>query len=194
MLTGSQKVDFLRAISQVCPFYKPTMIRASVAAKELSSTSLYPTLGISTTLPQFRPDNHPLESVSISDSSSPFRPAQNEYPVWYFFYGTLTDPIKLSRVIDLNEEKPVVYKRAIVRRGQLCAIGGKYLSLVDADELSEVGGWAYQIKNQDEEDSIRVYETGVYEVVRCTIELVNESDARVQGLTFRLVDGLLGRD
>lgn len=67
------------------------------------------------------------------------------------------------------------------------------MSLVDADELSEVGGWAYQIKNQDEEDLIRVYETGVYEVVRCTIELVNGSDAKVQGLTFRLVEGLFGR-
>ncbi|KAM0479031.1 hypothetical protein ACHAPX_005010 [Trichoderma viride] len=194
LLNGSQKVEFLQAMSKKRPFYKPTMIRASVAAKELSSTSLYPTLGISTTFPQFRLDSDPLECGSTSDSSSFFRPAQNEYPVWYFFYGTLTDPSKLSRVIGLSKKHHVVYGRAIVRRGRLCTLDGKYLSLVDADEDSKVDGWAYQIKNQDEEDSLRVYETGVYEVVRCTIEFANETDVNVQGLTFRLVDGLFGPD
>ncbi|PNP37670.1 hypothetical protein TGAMA5MH_10438 [Trichoderma gamsii] len=194
LLTGSQKVEFLQAMSKKRPFYKPTMIRTSVAAKDLSLTSLYPTLGISTTFPQFRPDNHHLECASTSDSTSLFRPAQNEYPVWYFFYGTLTDPSKLSRVIGLNKEHPVVYERATIRRGRLCTLDGKYLSLVDAGEHSKVDGWAYQIKNQDEEDSLRVYETGVYEVVRCTIELANKPDAKVQGLTFRLVDGLFGPD
>jgi hypothetical protein len=64
------------------------------------------------------------------------------------------------------------------------------LALVDADEHSKVNGWAYQVQNQDEEDSLRVYETGVYEVVRCTIESTDEPEVKVQGLTFRLAEGL----
>lgn len=186
LLSGSQKGEFLKALFKARPFYEPTLIRASVASKDLSSTSLYPTLGVDSTLPQFRLDNNPLEINSTSDSFSLVRPAQNEYPVWYFFYGTLADPRILSRITGLDEEQnPIEYKRASVLRGRLRALNEKYLALVDADEYSKVDGWAYQVKNQNEEDSLRVYETGVYEVVRCTVKLMYE-EVMVQGLTFRL--------
>lgn len=111
----------------------------------------------------------------------------------YFFYGTLADPTILFRIIGLDQEQsPIKYKCASVLRGRLRTLNEKYLALKDADEFSTVDGWAYQVRNQNEEDSLRVYETGVYEVVRCTIEFRNELDGKVQGLTFRLVDGLFG--
>lgn len=59
--------------------YKPTFIRISSAEKDLSYVSVAPKLGIDTTLPQFRPNS------SLSNSSNPPIPAQDEYPVWYFF-------------------------------------------------------------------------------------------------------------
>lgn len=149
--------------------------------------SLYPTLGVDTILPQFRLDNRLLENVSASDTFPLVRPAQNEYPVWYFFYGTLADASILSRIISLREEQnSIKYKRACVRRGRLSTLNEKYLGLMDADEHSKVDGWAYQVQNQSEEDSLRVYETGKYKVVRCTIELMDEQGIFIQGLTFRL--------
>ncbi|TFB05486.1 hypothetical protein CCMA1212_002628 [Trichoderma ghanense] len=48
--------------------------KGRLSVKDLSMTS-YPTLGVDTTLPQFRPDS--------SSSLSFARPAQDEYPVWY---------------------------------------------------------------------------------------------------------------
>lgn len=187
LLSGHQKAKFLNALSKAHPFYQPTLIRTSVASKNLSSTSLYPTLGVDTILPQFRLDNSHLESNSSSSSLSLVRPAQDEYPVWYFFYGTLADANILSRIIGPSEEQNTIeYKHARIWRGRLSTLGEKYLALVDADEHSKVDGWAYQVKNQNEEDSLRVYETGKYEVVRCTIELMDGEGAFIHGLTFRL--------
>lgn len=185
ILSSSQKMTFLNALSNAHPSFQPTLIRTSIASKDLSATSSHPTLGVDATLPQFRPDN--------SSSFSP-RPAQDEYPVWYFFYGTLADAGVLSRVVvgpgDEKAAADICYKRARVRRGRLTCLGEKYLALVDADEGSVVDGWAYQVKDRAEEDSLRVYETGMYEVVRCTVEVMGEKEGVVHGLTFRLAKGI----
>ncbi|RFU73021.1 oxidoreductase domain containing [Trichoderma arundinaceum] len=190
LLSNSEKTEFLGRLSKAHLLYQPTLIRVSIASKSLSPTSLYPTLGIDTTLPQFRLDNYQPGTDSSRISSLPLslvRPAQDEYPVWYFFYGTLTDANVLSRAIGVSEkEDSIKYKRARIRRGRLFTLGRKYLALVDADEHSIVDGWAYLVKSQSEEDSLRVYETGKYEVVRCTIEFANENGGVIHGLTFRL--------
>ncbi|EXL90560.1 hypothetical protein FOIG_16185 [Fusarium odoratissimum NRRL 54006] len=67
------------------PGFTPTFIRDLNAPKVLSSNSVHPTLGLDTTLPQYR-----LGSDEIP------RPAQKEYPVGYFFHGTLADPSVLT--------------------------------------------------------------------------------------------------
>ncbi|OTA01314.1 hypothetical protein A9Z42_0016260 [Trichoderma parareesei] len=182
LVSSSQKMDFLNALSAAYPSFQPTLIRTSVASKDLS-TACYPTLGIDTTLPQFRPDS--------SSSLAPAQPAQDEYPVWYFFYDTLADANVLSRVIGsaVNTATDISYKSARIQRGRLTLLGEKYLALVDADQESVVDSWAYQVKSQAEEDSLRVYETGKYEVVRCTMEFIGEDVSSVQGLTFRLARG-----
>jgi hypothetical protein len=50
----------------------------------MSSSSMTPTLGINATLPQ-----HRLVSS----------PHQEQYPILYFFYGTLADPEQLCKVL-----------------------------------------------------------------------------------------------
>ncbi|PNP59087.1 hypothetical protein THARTR1_01335 [Trichoderma harzianum] len=179
LLSGIEKSELLKDLPKT---RQPTFIRVSIAQKALSSTSLCPTLGFDTTMPQFRPANSPLPPPLA-------RPGQDEYPVWYFFYGTLADADILSRIIGLGKkggETQVEYKRARIRRGKLSTWGGKYLALVDADEDSTVDGCAYQVKDQNQEDSLRVYETGKYEAVRCTMELLDGDGRFLQGLTFRL--------
>ncbi|KAM0255039.1 hypothetical protein ACHAQJ_006187 [Trichoderma viride] len=56
LLSSYEKADFLNTLSKAHLSHQPTFIRISVAAKNLSPTSLYPTLGVDNTLPQFRLD------------------------------------------------------------------------------------------------------------------------------------------
>lgn len=48
-----------------------------------------------------------------------------------------------------------------------------------------VYGWAYLVKNEEDEQALRVHETAAYEVVRCLIKI--EDGQEVHGLTFRFV-------
>ncbi|MCJ1395919.1 hypothetical protein MMC18_008805 [Xylographa bjoerkii] len=90
--------------------FRPTFIRYSIARKALSPTSASPTLGIDATLPQHRPGS----------ACAPCLPAQNQYPVWYFLYGTLADPSVLAAQLDLPEDKAPVLREARVRGGGGC--------------------------------------------------------------------------
>lgn len=81
-------------------FYVPL---PAPAAKDLSDISLAPTLGVEATLPQHRICNAPS-------------PLQHEYPVPYFFYGTLAEPIRLSRLLDLEYEPS--FRAATISRGK----------------------------------------------------------------------------
>ncbi|KAJ9424416.1 hypothetical protein QL093DRAFT_2078216 [Fusarium oxysporum] len=88
------------------PGFTPIFIQDLNAPKDLSSTSFHPTLGLDTTLPQYR-----LGSDEIP------RPAQKEYPVWYFFYGTLADPSVLTKL--LGSDSQAEYYAAKIRGGAL---------------------------------------------------------------------------
>ncbi|KAK5655600.1 hypothetical protein OQA88_5531 [Cercophora sp. LCS_1] len=148
-----------------------TFIRYSIAGKDLCSWSVAPMLGVDTTMPQLR-----------VDKVVPISPKQFEYPVWYFFYGTLGDPEVLGRLFGRVVEKGE-YRQAKVVGGGLTTWGGKYKALVDKVG-GVVEGVAFLVKSREEEEALRVYETDRYEVVRCGI-LVEGGVA--MGLTFRFV-------
>ncbi|KAF4442550.1 hypothetical protein F53441_11711 [Fusarium austroafricanum] len=152
--------------------FTSTFIRCMQARKNLSASSLYPTLGIDSTMPQHRVGS--LDNVP--------RPAQNECPVWYFFYGTLADPVVLSKMLGFQPH----YREAKIRGGLLKS-WGQYKALVDdPDGGNEVMGKAFLVVSKEEEDSLRIYETDAYEVVRCLIEM--EGGDMVNGLTFRFIE------
>ncbi|KAL1623817.1 hypothetical protein SLS54_004279 [Diplodia seriata] len=152
---------------------RPAFVRLSEAEKELCPHSPHPTLGVDATLPHHRPD---------SDTAT-YRPLQDEYPVWYFFYGTLADPDKLTSLFALGECDRPVLPRAVVRGATIGTLAGKYKALVDGP--GKVDGWAYKVMNKEQEDILRAYETEKYEVVRCRIEM---EGGDVMGCTFRFVD------
>nr|RBQ96576.1 hypothetical protein FVER53263_12555 [Fusarium verticillioides] len=156
--------------------FEPTIIKDPYALKDLSTTSLYPTLGIDTTLPQFRP----------GPATTP-RPSQNEYPVWYFFYGTLTDASFLSKLFgpDFQAE----YHAATIRGGVLKTWGRYYALVDDPSHTNLVLGKARLVETREQEERLRAYETNAYEVVRCSIEM--GSDMRVDGLTFRFITDIM---
>ncbi|KJK67323.1 AIG2-like family protein [Aspergillus parasiticus SU-1] len=123
--------------------------------KHLSNYSMLPYLGadIDPTLPHHRAQS--MDQI--------FLPAQNQYPVWYFFYGTLTDPEILARKLSLPG-LPVL-RRAMVKGGRIIMWGGKYNALIDGPSSSIVDGWAYEVRSEEEEEQLRYYETDQYEVV-----------------------------
>jgi hypothetical protein len=136
------------------------------AAKDLSDMSIAPTLGVEATLPQHRICNAPS-------------PLQSEYPVSYFFYGTLAEPDRLSRLLDLDYEPSL--RAAAISRGKKRK-WGNYYALVDGMEQDKTEGWLYEMLNKEQEDELRRYESSNYEVVRCEIKVGEEV---VHGLTFR---------
>ncbi|KAJ3493963.1 hypothetical protein NLG97_g4389 [Lecanicillium saksenae] len=156
--------------------FQPTFIRVSIAKKDLDINSRYPTLGIKSTLPQHRADSN----------ADCFEPAQNEYPVRYFFYGTLADRAVLARVLGIVNEESIRYDKAEVHGAILTSWAGKYKGLVDGDQGAKVSGAMYWVSCHQEEEALRIYETGKYEVVRCTMRLQSNLEL-CNGLTFRLI-------
>lgn len=149
--------------------FQPTIVRLSKAKKELCRHSLAPMLGKECVLPQHRADE------------ADFRPSPSadQYPVWYFFYGTLADPDVLSRHLGL--EKSAQYLEAETVGGRIHTWAGKYKALVDAPgEI--VSGSAFKVESREQEDTLRFYETDHYEVVRCQIAT---RLGVLDGLTFR---------
>ncbi|KAG4274467.1 hypothetical protein FPRO04_09425 [Fusarium proliferatum] len=136
--------------------FRPTIIKDPYAQKDLAPTSLYPTLGIDTTLPQFRP----------GPAATP-RPLQNELPVWYFFYGTLTDPSFLSKLFGSNFQAE--YHAATIRGGVLKTWGRHYALVDELSHTNFVHGKALLVETREQEERLRAYETNAYEVVRCNI-------------------------
>lgn len=150
------------------------------AYKELSPNSLYPTLGKDFTLPQFRPQDAQLLTTEPS-----FGRTQDQYPVWYFFYGTLASIPTLHSLLSLSKEEVPSLHKAKVQGGRMKTWGmGKYNALVDGPETKYVRGSAYLVRSEEHEDRLRKYETEAYEVVRCLIEI---DDTIVQGCTFRFI-------
>lgn len=169
-------------LDQHHPSFRPLLVTLSVARKELSEYSLAPVLGYDTTLPHHR-------------LAVPPRPANDEFPVWYFFYGTLASPETLQRLlghIDDGDEAREDYELypARVSGARLGTWGGKYNALVDGPEEAEVPGMAFEVRTQEHEEVLRSYETCAYEVVRCSIVLEGGVGGAVMGCTFRFVGRL----
>lgn len=91
--------------------FKPTIFPEGKAYKELDPHPLYPTLGIDTTMLQFRAPEQPQDTN--------FGREQEEFPVWYFFYSTLASPPKLRSVLGLPGGEVPALHEAKVRGGQM---------------------------------------------------------------------------
>jgi hypothetical protein len=179
IINGKDKCAIISSLSSQHSSFSPYFIRIQGKAhKNLSEASLHPTLGIDITLPQNRPETF--------DTTAAHEPTQDEFPVYYFFYGTLSQTEilskQISRSVSENELMP-----ALISGGTLATWGKRYKALVDGRGTDLVRGYAFLVQNKDEEDGLRMYETDNYEVVRCHLVLgpVAESSIEVKGLTFR---------
>ncbi|KAE8370940.1 hypothetical protein BDV27DRAFT_151793 [Aspergillus caelatus] len=138
LIKGTIRPEILSALSNTT--HTPTFIRVNMAEKHLSKYSM-----IDPTLPYHRAQS--MDQL--------FLPTQNQYPVWYFFYGTLADPEILARQISLP--RLPVLRRAMVKGGIIKMWGGKYKALIDGPSSSIVHGWAYEV-GCEEEEQLRYYD------------------------------------
>ena len=175
-IDGNIKQSIENWLSRQKSTFKPTFVRLSKAKKDLAPISIHPTLGLESTLPQHR--------ASSSTTACPI--LQDEYPVWYFFYGTLADPVLLTRLLSLSEAEPPM-EPASISGGLIKTWHGKYKALVNGASTDIVHGSAYEISSKEQEEALLFYETENYEVVRCCITMASQ---RTSGLTFRFVGPL----
>ncbi|KAF2707296.1 hypothetical protein K504DRAFT_384434, partial [Pleomassaria siparia CBS 279.74] len=157
------------AAERYFPRTRFTKIQLGVAHKD--SFEL-PILGRDPTLPQHRP------SVSTSLVEKRICP---EYPVYYFFYGTLASPPLLSRLFGIPESQLPPIKAASLLDGLIRIWAGKYWVLVDSPG-GRVEGCVYPVLSVDQEDALRAYEGDSYEVVGARIVL---DGTEIEGRTFR---------
>ncbi|KIY02679.1 uncharacterized protein Z520_01144 [Fonsecaea multimorphosa CBS 102226] len=169
-IDGATRAKLLDWVAEHHSDYQPTIVRLTKAKKSLCTQSIAPTLGRDSTMPQNR----------LDDPKDIPRPLQDEYPVWYFFYGTLGDPEVLKHHLNLDTEPSLV--PAHIGGGEVRLWSGKYKALVDSPGTAKVLGSAFLVRSRDEEDALRFYETDKYEVVRCRI-FTRQGD--LMGLTFR---------
>ena len=168
-IDGTTKSRLLSWVAKHHYGFRPTIVRLSKAGKDLCTHTQAPMLGKECVLPQHRAESADFKPV----------PTPDQYPVWYFFYGTLADPAVLSQHLGLDEIPN--YVPAHVTGGRVRTWAGKYKALVDAPG-EVVHGSAFLVQSKAEEDALRFYETDKYEVVRC--QITTQSDV-MDGLTFR---------
>ena len=159
-VSAQQRSNLLAKLS-----FRPTFVRLSLSSKkDFDSNSKHPTLGIESTLPQHR--------LTVTEQALP---SQDDYPVWYFFYGNLANPAILSKRLGVLEEE-IELHRASITGGFMSSWGGKYRALLDGDGTSPttVDGFGFLVLSSSVEDILRMYETDRYEVVRCPMRLRDE--------------------
>jgi hypothetical protein len=77
---------------------------------------------------------------------------------------------------------PPVLTGASIPDGTLIMCGN-YIAVINGPKGHLVGGAMYPVKNKDEEDALRHYETEKYEVVQCLV--IPTGGELIEGLMFR---------
>jgi gamma-glutamylcyclotransferase (GGCT)/AIG2-like uncharacterized protein YtfP len=105
-----------------------------------------------------------------------------EYPVYYFFYGTLRAPATLKRILDLPEE-PELRTAQIV--GYAECKWGDYPALINGEPGQAISGCACLVQSEEQAQKLASYETKAYKASTCWISFAdNESPSAASGKTF----------
>jgi len=156
-------------VEKNCPTQKFTKLRIGLAHKE--DPGELPLLGRDPTLPQYRP----TLAARASERRLP------EFPVHYFFYGTLANPERLERLFGVSADELPALRPTIVLGGRIRIWAERYKALVD-EPGSVVAGFAFSCGSVDQEEALRVYEGDAYEVVAARLVVDGKE---VVGRTFR---------
>jgi hypothetical protein len=102
----------------------------------------------------------------------------------YFFYGTLTDPLMISEILELPEV-PKLRSAHII--GYECKMWGQYPALLDSPG-SVVEGAAYHVRTTQDAKRLAAYETANYRAEDCLIRYTDGKEPSEDlGYTFKFV-------
>ncbi|GIJ91805.1 hypothetical protein Asppvi_010778 [Aspergillus pseudoviridinutans] len=105
----------------------------------------------------------------------------------YFFYGTLTDSLMISEILELEEE-PKLQPAYIL--GYECKMWGQYPALMDCPG-SVVEGAAYHVQTTQDAERLAAYETDNYRAEHCLIRYTDGKEPSEElGYTFKFVGAL----
>ena len=128
----------------------------------------------------------PLIDTASSPAPASTARALHDYPVPYFFYGTLADPAFLAGKLEL-EDVPVLQRGTI--RGYKVKMWGKYKALIGGQGRGEVvEGWVYMVKTKEDLEKLAVWEGENYEVDLCDVFV--KGDEKVLGNVFVFCGGM----
>ena len=124
----------------------------------------------------------PADSLTNHEDTSLNPPPT--FPVYYFFYGTLTDPQQLKWILDLPlEEELHLWKSQVV--GYATAKWGDYPALINGESGQVVSGYSYLVQSEEQVQKLAYYETKAYESRECWIFFMDdEAPGEVEGKTF----------
>lgn len=134
--------------------------------------------------------NYYLDSLASMPADYLTRPLEEEpilkqpyQPLYYFFYGTLTQPKILSHILDL-QISPVLRPAKLI--GYSLTNWGQYRALIDGESGEEVTGYAYFVESIEDELKLARYETNAYEPADCRIQFTDGQDpVQTLGMTFK---------
>lgn len=89
-----------------------------------------------------------------------------EYPVYYFFYGTLKAPETMKRILGLADE-PKLRSAQIV--GYALGKWGDYPALINGEPGQIISGITYLVQSEEQAQKLAYYETKAYKVSACWI-------------------------
>lgn len=98
--------------------------------------------------------------------------------MYFFFYGTLTAPAQVERILDLPEE-PQLREAEVF--GHAVAKWGDYPALINGKQGDVVTGFAYLVRSEEEAQKLSYYETNAYEVADCWVYFQDEKEPKETG-------------
>lgn len=155
----------------------------------LHTMSQVPKPTSSTSHPQHEKNSSPVDVMLqssppdyLTNPEGAIRDLPPPFPVYYFFYVTLTNPRNLQSILDLQEE-PQLRKAQII--GYALAKWGDYPALIDGEQGQIVSGYAYLVHSEEEARKLQYYETKAYKVTPLWIYFMDDgTPAEVSGKGF----------
>ena len=109
----------------------------------------------------------------VNKADRPFKPK------WFLFYGTLTNPETLARVLKRSEIPELPHA---VAYGHAILYWGDYPAAVQENADDPIEGVVCKIESQEELDRLEAYETKMYRVDGCTAWL--DDGTEILGFLF----------
>lgn len=110
-------------------------------------------------------------STDVQDAAQPVQQGQDEaspYPIYYFFYGTLTRPAQLKFILNIPEDRDVSLHKSTIF-GYRLAKWGPYPALLPGANEDMVSGYAHLVHCEEDAERLARYETSAYKMDECCI-------------------------